>query len=70
MSEMVLRRSATEVRELRAREAEVRVLDVRTRDARELHPRQIAGAHWVPLSEVVEYAHTVPRETPIVTYCT
>lgn len=70
MSELIPRRAAVEVRELRASEGEVRLLDVRTRDARELHPQEISGSDWVPLAEVVEYAHAVPRDTSIVIYCT
>jgi rhodanese-related sulfurtransferase len=70
VSELIPRRSAAEVRELRASEGEVRLIDVRTRDARELHPLEIGGSDWVPLAEVVEYAGAISRDTPIVSYCT
>jgi rhodanese-related sulfurtransferase len=70
MTAAISRRSAEDIRELRAGQTEVRVLDVRTRDARELYPQQIAGAEWVPLADVVDYARSVPRGTPLVLYCT
>ena len=66
----VPRRSPEEVRELRAKRGDLRVVDVRTRDARELHPQEIPGTQWVPLADVVEYAHSWPRDIPLVTYCT
>jgi len=68
--EAVPRRSPEAIRELRAERADVRVIDVRTRDARELHPQQIPGTLWVPLADVVEYARSLPRDCPLVTYCT
>jgi len=46
------------------------VLDVRTADARALHPYEIPGARWMPLASVVQQADTLPRDVPIVTYCT
>jgi rhodanese-related sulfurtransferase len=67
---VVPRRSPEEIRELRAKRGDARVLDVRTRDARELHPQQIPGADWVPLADVVEYARSLPRDIPLVIYCT
>lgn len=66
----VARRSPEEVRALRAKRADTRVLDVRTLDARELHPEQLPGSEWVSLAEVVEHARSLPRDVPIVTYCT
>ena len=70
MTEEIPRRSPETIRELRANRTDVTVLDVRTRDARELQPQQVAGASWVPLADVVEYARSVPRGTALVTYCT
>ncbi len=69
-AEAVPRRSPEEIRELRAKHRDVRVLDVRTCDARELHPQAVPGAEWVPLADVVEYARSLPRDIPLVTYCT
>ena len=69
-AEAVPRRSPDEIRELRAKHGEIRVLDVRTRDARELHPQEIPGTEWVPLADVVEYSRSLPRNIPLVTYCT
>jgi rhodanese-related sulfurtransferase len=66
----VPRSSPEEVRALRAARGDTRVLDVRTLDARELHPEQIPGSEWVPLADVVEHARALPRDVPIVAYCT
>ena len=66
----ISRRSAEDIRKLRAGQSDVRVLDVRTRDAREMYPHQLAGADWVPLAGVVDYARSVPRGTALVLYCT
>jgi rhodanese-related sulfurtransferase len=66
----VPRRSPEEIRDLRAKHADVCLLDVRTRDARELHPQEIPGAHWVPLADVVEFARSLSRDIPLVAYCT
>ena len=68
--QVIPRREPDEVRTLRAERPKLRILDVRTRDARELFPRQIAGADWVPLADVVEYASSVPRDADLVAYCT
>jgi rhodanese-related sulfurtransferase len=68
--ESVPRRSPEAIRALRAQYGDIGVLDVRTRDARELHPEQIPDAHWVPLADVVAFAGSLPRNLPIVTYCT
>ena len=68
--EEVPRQGPEAVRELRAKHRDARVIDVRTRDARELHPKQIPEADWVPLADVVEFARAWSREAPIVTYCT
>jgi len=69
-AESVPRRSPEQIRELRAKRGDVGVIDVRTRDARELHPEQIPDARWVPLADVVAFADSLPRDLPIVTYCT
>ncbi len=45
-------------------------LDVRTRDAREARPREIPGARWLPLPDVVQRGGNLPRDATIVTYCT
>ncbi len=70
MSELIPRRSAAEVRELRASEGGLRLLDVRTRDARELHPQEIAGIGLGAAGRRGRVRAGVPRDTPIVTYCT
>jgi len=54
----------------RERGTYVLVLDVRTADARQVHPYEIPGARWMPLADVVQRASSLPRDTPIVTYCT
>ncbi len=43
-------------------------LDVRTAAAVSFQPDQIPGTRWLPLSEVVEQAATLPRNATIVTY--
>jgi rhodanese-related sulfurtransferase len=54
----------------RANREDLVVLDVRTADARALHPYEIPGARWMPLAAVVQQAESLPREAPIVAYCT
>lgn len=54
----------------RAERDDLVVLDVRTADARALHPYEIPGARWMPLAAVVQQAGSLPRDAPIVTYCT
>jgi len=49
---------------------DVVVVDVRTADSRALHPYEIPGARWMPLPAVVDQAGSLPRDAPIVTYCT
>jgi rhodanese-related sulfurtransferase len=66
----VTRWLAEEIRSRRARGEAVLPLDVRTPDARVVHPYEIPGSRWLPLSEVVERAATLPRDTAIVAYCT
>lgn len=66
----VLRMTAEELHaRLQSGEAIV-VLDVRTEDALRVHPRQIPGARWIPLPMVAQQAHTLPRQSTIVVYCT
>ena len=45
-------------------------LDVHSPDARRVHPYEIAGTHWLPLSDVVQHADALPRDAAIVAYCT
>jgi rhodanese-related sulfurtransferase len=66
----VTRWVAEEIRSRRARGETVLALDVRTPDARVVHPYEIPGSRWLPLSEVVEQAATLPRDAAIVAYCT
>jgi len=66
----ILRWRPERLRQERATRDDVVVLDVRTADARSLHPYQIPGARWMPLAAVVQQAGALPRDAPIVTYCT
>ena len=45
-------------------------VDVRTTDARRLQPVQLPDARWLPLAEVVQQAHTLPRQGLLALYCT
>ena len=66
----VTRWLAEEIRSRRARGEAVLPLDVRTPDARVVHPYEIPGSRWMPLTEVVQHSTSLPRETTIVAYCT
>ncbi len=66
----VTRWLAEEIRSRRARGEAILTLDVRTPDARVVHPYEIPGSRWLPLSVVVEQAATLPRDAAIVAYCT
>jgi len=66
----VVRWQPEELRRERAKRDDLVVLDVRTADARIVHPYEIPGARWVPLAAVVSQAASLPRDVPIVTYCT
>ncbi len=66
----VTRLVAEELRSRRAQGEAILTLDVRSPDARVVHPYEIPGSRWLPLSEVVEQAGALPRGTAIVTYCT
>jgi rhodanese-related sulfurtransferase len=66
----VTRWVAEEIRSRRARGEAILTLDVRTPDARVVHPYEIPGSRWLPLSEVVERAAALPRDAAIVAYCT
>jgi rhodanese-related sulfurtransferase len=69
-SKQVTRWAAAELRSRRALGETILALDVRSPDARIVHPYEIPGSRWLPLSEVVEQAATLPRDTAIVAYCT
>jgi len=69
-SETVVRWDPAELRAHRAQREDLLVLDVRTADARQLHPYEIPGARWMPLADVVQHAGSLPRDAPIVAYCT
>ena len=69
-TERVTRWLAEEIRSRRARGEAILTLDVRTPDARVVHPYEIPGSRWLPLSEVVLHSTALPRDTPIVAYCT
>jgi rhodanese-related sulfurtransferase len=45
------------------------VLDVRRRDAWTSDPERIPGALWIPLDEVPGLARQLPRDLPLVVYC-
>jgi rhodanese-related sulfurtransferase len=45
------------------------VLDVRRRDTWATEGGRVPGALWLPLEEIPERARDLPRETPIVVYC-
>jgi rhodanese-related sulfurtransferase len=66
----VTRLVAEELRSRRAQGEAILTLDVRSPDARVVHPYEIPGSRWLPLSEVVEQAGALPRGTAIVAYCT
>jgi len=66
----VTRWAAEELRSRRARGETILTLDVRSPDARVVHPYEIPGSRWLPLSEVVVQAAGLPRSSAIVTYCT
>ncbi len=66
----ITRWAAEELRSRRAQGEAILALDVRTPDARVVHPYEIPGSRWLPLSEVVEQAATLPRDAAIVAYCT
>jgi rhodanese-related sulfurtransferase len=61
---------AGEIRSRRAQGEEILPLDVRTPDARVVHPYEIPGSRWMPLTDVVQHSTSLPRETTIVAYCT
>ena len=66
----VTRWAAEELRSRRAQGEAILTLDVRTPDARVVHPYEIPGSRWLPLSEVVDQVAALPRGTAIVAYCT
>jgi rhodanese-related sulfurtransferase len=66
----VTRLVAEELRSRRSQGEAILTLDVRSPDARVVHPYEIPGSRWLPLSEVVEQAAALPRSTAIVVYCT
>ncbi len=66
----VTRWAPEEIRSRRARGEAILTLDVRTPDARVVHPYEIPGSRWMPLTEVVQHAISLPREITIVAYCT
>jgi rhodanese-related sulfurtransferase len=66
----VTRLVAEELRSRRSQGEAILTLDVRSPDARVVHPYEIPGSRWLPLSEVVEQAAALPRGDAIVVYCT
>ncbi|MBW2542962.1 MAG: rhodanese-like domain-containing protein [Deltaproteobacteria bacterium] len=66
----VTRLAAEELRLRRSRGEAILTLDVRSPDARVVHPYEIPGSRWLPLSEVVEQTDALPRGNAIVVYCT
>jgi rhodanese-related sulfurtransferase len=45
------------------------ILDVRRREAWAADPARIPGALWLPLEEVPHRVRDLPRDTPLVVYC-
>lgn len=43
-------------------------IDVRTTDARLFLPAQLPNTRWLPIAEIVQQAHTLPREGLIALY--
>jgi len=66
----ITRWTPTELRSRRAQGEAILILDVRSPDARVVHPYEIPGSRWLPLSEVVDQAAALPRDVAIVAYCT
>jgi rhodanese-related sulfurtransferase len=66
----VTRLVAEDLRSRRSQGETILTLDVRSPDARVVHPYEIPGSRWLPLSEVVEQAAALPRGDAIVVYCT
>ena len=66
----ITRLVAEELRSRRSQGESILTLDVRSPDARVVHPYEIPGSRWLPLSEVVEQAAALPRGDAIVVYCT
>jgi rhodanese-related sulfurtransferase len=66
----ITRWAAEELRSRRAQGEAILPLDVRTPDARVVHPYEIPGSRWLPLSEVVNQAAALPRDAAIIAYCT
>jgi rhodanese-related sulfurtransferase len=66
----VARLMAEELRMRRSKGEAILTLDVRSPDARVVHPYEIPGSRWLPLSEVVDQVAALPRGPAIVVYCT
>ena len=43
-------------------------IDVRTTDARLFLPVQLPNTRWLPIAEIVQQAHTLPREILLALY--
>ncbi len=43
-------------------------IDVRTTDARLFLPVQLPNTRWLPIAEIVQQAHTLPRDGLIALY--
>ncbi|MGH7267132.1 MAG: rhodanese-like domain-containing protein [Candidatus Rokuibacteriota bacterium] len=63
------RLTAPELETAIARGERLVVLDVRRRDAWTSDPGRIPGAVWIPLDEVPGLARQLPRDLPLVVYC-
>ena len=64
----ILRVGPEEIRARRAKGEAIVFVDVRTMDARQVHPEQIPGSHWLPLADVTSHAASLPSEVTLVTY--
>jgi rhodanese-related sulfurtransferase len=63
------RLTASELETALAGGERVLVLDVRRRDAWTSDPERIPGAVWSPLDELPGLARRLPRDLPLVVYC-
>ena len=68
--QQVARLRAEELRSRRSQGETILILDVRSPDARVVHPYEIPGSRWLPLSAVVDQVAALPRGSAIVVYCT
>lgn len=61
--------SANDLKARLAGGAHVTLVDVRSPEARAADPRMIAGAMWRDRSQIETWAQELPRDRPVVAYC-